>query len=87
MSLDVFKAVIRGYSDHLFDLQILSVYQGYWAGYYTRTKKPKNLEVILKKLLKARSNNGQKKSQKKATEVDVDTFLMREQMRLSKFKK
>ena len=86
MSLDVFKAVVRGYSDHIFDLQILSVHQGYWAGYYSRAKKPKSLDTILKKLLKAKSKDHIKKSQKKATDVDVDTFLKREQMRLSQIK-
>lgn len=87
MSLDVFRAVTRGYSDHLFDLQILAVHQGYWAGYYSRAKKPKGLDTVLKKLLKAKSNDNKKKSHKKATEVDVDTFLMREQIRLSKLNK
>lgn len=86
MSLDVFKAVVRGYSDHIFDLQIVSVHQGYWAGYYSRVKKPKSIDTVLKKLLKVKSKDNQKKSQKKVTEVDVETFLQREQMRLSKIK-
>lgn len=87
MSLDVFRAVVRGYSDHMFDLQILAVHQGYWAGYYGRAKKPKNLDAVLKKLIKLKSKDSSKKSQKKATEIDVDTFLKREQMRLSKISK
>lgn len=89
MSLDVFRAVVRGYSDHIFDLQIISVHQGYWAGYYSRAKKPKGIDVILKKLLKAKSKSkdNQKKSQKKVTDVDVETFLQREQIRLSKINK
>ncbi len=87
MSLDVFNAVIRGYSDHIFDLQVVAVHQGYWAGYYGRARKPKNLDTVLKKLLKAKSKDSRKNSQKKVTEVDVETFLKREQERLSKLNK
>ena len=87
MSLDVFKAVVRGYSDHMFDLQIVAVHQGYWAGYYSRARKPKGLDTVLKKLLKVKSKDISKKSQSKVTEVDVETFLQREQMRLSKLNK
>lgn len=86
MSLDVLKAVIRGYTDHMFDLQLISVQQGYWAGYYNRAKKPKSLETILKKLLKSRTKDSHKESSKKSQqnmEVDVETFLKREQQRLA----
>ena len=83
MSLDMFRAVIQGYSDHIFDLQLVAVHQGYWSGYYNRAKKPKNLETILKKLFKAKEKDNK---HKKAEDVDVDTFLAREQMRLSQMK-
>ena len=87
MSLDMFKAVVQGYSDHMFDLQLIAVHQGYWAGYYGRSKKPKGLDNILKKMLKAREKNSAKPVQhSKATDVDVETFLAREQLRLSKLK-
>lgn len=87
MSLDMLKAVIQGYSDHIFDLQLLSAHQGYWSGYYNRAKKPKNLETILKKLFKAKEKQDEKPhKQKKVNEVDIDTFLAREQLRLSKMK-
>lgn len=84
MSLDVFNAVVRGYSDHIFDLQLVAVHQGYWAGYYSRAKKPKGLDIVLKKMLRIKSKDNQKKSQSKVTEVDIETFLQREQIRLSK---
>lgn len=89
MSLDMFKAVIDGYADHLFDLQIISVHQGYWAGYYGRAKKPKNLESIVKKMFKAREKSSKKSKpyeQKKVPDVDVEAFLAMEQKRLSKMK-
>ena len=87
MSLDMFKAVIHGYSDHIFDLQLVAVHQGYWAGYYGRAKKPKSLETILKKLFKVKekSDKGHYK-QRKVEEVDVEGFLAKEQLRLSKMK-
>lgn len=88
MSLDVFKAVIKGYSDHIFDLQLLAVHQGYWSGYYNRSKKPKNLETILKKMFKAKEKGeGKSYTQKKVEDVDVESFLAMERLRLSQMKK
>lgn len=89
MSLDMFKAVVKGYSDHMFDLQLIAVHQGYWAGYYNRAKKPKSLETILKKMFKAREKDENKNNnhvQKKVEDVDVEGFLARERLRLSKMK-
>ena len=89
MSLDTFRAVIHGYSDHLFDLQMLAVHQGYWAGYYGRAKKPKNVGYVLKKLLKSKEKNDNKSkqgAQQKAEDVDVEAFLALEQRRLSLLK-
>lgn len=87
MPLDVLKAVIKGYSDHVFDLQLLAVHQGYWAGYYGRSKKPKNLETILKKMFKAKEKGENKNfKQKKVEDVDVEGFLAMERLRLSKMK-
>lgn len=87
MSLDVFRAVIKGYSDHIFDLQIVAVHQGYWSGYYNRAKKPKGLGTILKKMFKAKEkeDDGSYK-QKKVDEVDVESFLAKERLRLSQMK-
>lgn len=87
MSLDVFRAVIQGYSDHIFDLQLVAVHQGYWSGYYNRMKKPKNLEAILKKMFKAKEKGDDKSyKQKKVEDVDVEGFLAKERLRLSQMK-
>lgn len=87
MSLDVLKAVVKGYSDHIFDLQLVAVHQGYWSGYYNRSKKPKSLETILKKLFKAKEKDDNKNiKQKKVEDVDVESFLAMERLRLSKMK-
>ena len=87
MSLDMLKAVIQGYSDHMFDLQLVAVHQGYWAGYYNRAKKPKSLETILNKMFKGKEKKDNKNSkQKKVEDVDVEAFLAREQQRLSQMK-
>jgi hypothetical protein len=84
----MFKAVVKGYSDHIFDLQLIAVHQGYWSGYYNRAKKPKSLESILKKLFKAKEkNNDTPRRQKKMADVDVESFLARERLRLSQIKK
>lgn len=78
MSLEVFKACLRGYSDMLFDRQILGVQQGYWAGYYGRAKKPKSVKSILQKLMKIHKEKPVTKNTEKP-EVDVDAFLAMEQ--------
>lgn len=87
MSLDVFKAVIEGYSDHIFDLQLVAVHQGYWSGYYNRAKKPKSLETILRKMFNAKEKDKNKsRNHNKVEDVDVETFLARERLRLSQMK-
>ena len=79
MSLDVFNACIKGYSNRLFDLQIVSVQTGYWAGYFTRAKKPKSLKSILNSMVKAKSKEDKSSDKSiKAPEVDVDAFLAME---------
>lgn len=87
MSLDVFKAVVQGYSDHIFDLQVVAVHQGYWSGYYNRTKKPKGLDKIIRKMFQTKSKkDSQPDKRTRAEDVDVETFLAREQKRLSQIK-
>lgn len=73
MSAEVFKACVRGYTDRIFDLQILGVQQGYWAGYYTRTRKPKPLKSIIDKLFKSKTKNKGSIDVSKP-EIDVETF-------------
>jgi hypothetical protein len=78
MSLDVFKACAQGYSDRLFDLQVLGVQEGYWAGYYGRAKKPKSFSSIVKTLMKSRQKKADMPRQHQA-DVDVDVFKQMEE--------
>ena len=78
MSLEVFQAYVLGYSDHLFDQQILAVQAGYWAGYYSKAKRPKNIKSILTSMLRKRTQ-AEKKVRTPAPEVDVEAFLAMEQ--------
>lgn len=80
MSMDVFQAYLKGYSDHLFDLQLLGVQQGYWSGYYGRAKKPKNLNSVMEKLMR----NRHKGSRQHAPDVDVEAFKAMEERFLQK---
>lgn len=87
MSLDMFRAVVDGYSDHIFDLQVVAVQQGYWSGYYNRAKKPKGIDAIVKKLFNSKekgSSKSKRPKQKKADDVDVEAFLAMERRRLGK---
>lgn len=80
MSLNQFRAVIRGYEDHLFDLECLAVHAGYWAGYYGNTKRPKSLKSVLESLYKnhLQSKKKQVSTKVEKPEVDIDQFLRRE---------
>lgn len=72
MSLEVFRACSEGYADHLTDLEILSVQQGYWVGYYSNSKRPKSVKSIIDRILRSREKGSH------ASEVDVESFLERE---------
>ena len=75
MSLDVFRACSRGYSARMFDTQILGVQQGYWAGYYSRTKKPKSVKSIVDKMVREKSRS----TKQEKPDVDVEAFLKMEE--------
>ena len=76
MPLDVFRACISGYSDHIFDLQILGVQQGYWAGYYTRARKSKPPQRVIEKMLQTKTKCNEKTGSNVARpEVDVAAFM------------
>lgn len=82
MSLDVFRAVVKGYSDRLLDMQILSVQTGYWAAYYVgskHTKKPKDVAAsMLQAHMKSEDRQQKVAVSAPAPAADVDTFLARE---------
>lgn len=75
MPLEVFKACVDGYSDRLFDAQILGVHQGYWAGYYSRVKRPKQLKDIIKTLFKNHKTIESKKPGILYPDIDVEAFM------------
>ena len=82
MNLPQFKACIKGYENHLFDLECLAVHAGYWAGYYSNAKRPKSLSSILKELCKKHVSAEQRdrsSTQIERPDVDVDQFLRREE--------
>ena len=76
MSLDVFQAYIQGYSDRLFDQQIMSVQSGYWAAYFTNSKHPKPVKTIISEMSikKDKVDKSHSKNVVKP-EVDVEAFL------------
>lgn len=77
MSLEVLNAYLKGYSDHLFNLQLLSIQQGYWAGYFTRAKRAKPLKKIIDELVRGRTKKAPKRLEDKP-DVDVEAFLKAE---------
>lgn len=76
MSLDTLNAVVEGYSDRVFDLQILQVHSGYWNAYYANSKHPKSVNTIVKQMARSRTDHG--KQREHADTVDVEAFLARE---------
>lgn len=79
MSMDVFRACIQGYADHVFDMQLLGVQSGYWAGYYSRAKKPKPIKSIIQNMLREKNRDTKHTKGVRAPEVDVAGFLAMEQ--------
>lgn len=78
MSLAIFKACVAGYEDRLFDLQVVSVYSGYWSGYYSNSRKPKKLDRIIQMMETERlKSRGEKtcSSQKHSNTIDVESFI------------
>lgn len=73
MSLEVFQVCLHGYTDRLLDQQILGVQQGYWAGYYSRAKKPKSVQSVVQKLVRTKIKE-HKSSKIEKPEVDVQAF-------------
>lgn len=78
MSLPMFNACVAGYSEHIFDLQLLTVHTGFWAGYYSNSKKPKKLGAVLKSIIKNKESASKKPSQCHVPDVDVEAFLEQE---------
>lgn len=78
LSLEVFQACVKGYADHMFDLQLTGVQQGYWAGYYSSAKKPKPLKYIIDKLFKSHQKSEHNAQLVEKPDVDVDAFLAME---------
>lgn len=77
MSLETLNAYAEGYSDQLFDQQLIAIQTGFWAGYYSNAKHPKSLKNVLKDMAKKHLKS--KKSNKShQPEVDVDSFLAME---------
>lgn len=78
--MDMFKACIQGYSDRLFDGQILSVQTGYWAAYYSNAKHPKPTKTIISEMSRNKLKAETKHQGRVAKpEVDVDAFLATEE--------
>lgn len=78
MSLDVFKACVAGYTDRLFDQQLNGVQAGYWAGYYSRAKRPTSPKSIIERMLRKKDANDARSKRKHADEVDVEGYLAME---------
>lgn len=78
MSMETFQACLKGYTDRMFDQQVIGLQNGYWAGYYSNpnVKKPKPLKTVLKMFLKGKEKATQKQAH--VSDVDVDAFLQAE---------
>lgn len=76
------NAVVEGYQDHMFDMMCLSVYNGFWAGYYMNSKRAAKPGDVLQKMEKRRLAQKSKTVgtivSKPKAEVDVEAFLEQE---------
>lgn len=80
MSLDVFTAYTKGYSDRLLDQQILAMQTGHWAAYFVGSKHPKSPKELAEKMCNEHKKLDAKLENPAAPrpEVDVEGFLERE---------
>lgn len=76
ISLEVFQAYVDGYTDHMFDEQLMTVHTGFWAGYYANSKHPKSVKSIITSLQNKREHD--KQGSAHVDTVDVDAFLAME---------
>lgn len=79
MSLDLFQAVVQGYTDRLFDQQVIAVQAGFWAGYYSKVKHPKSVDSVISSMHKKKVRQDKRHLKAPAPVVDVEGFLAREQ--------
>lgn len=79
MNLDMFKAYVEGYQEHLFDMQCLAVHQGYWAGYF-QSKKPKKPNQLLEQMI--RDHTKEKNANVPKPEVDIDRIMRLDKKRM-----
>lgn len=77
MDLEMFKAYVDGYTDHMFDVQLMTVHAGFWAGYYSNSKHPKSVKAIMDSLQAKREKAST--GSVHADTVDVDAFLAMEE--------
>ena len=75
LNFDTFNAVVEGYTDRVFDQQLITVQTGYWSGYYSNSKHPKSVDSIMMKMIDSR----RKSSKSNVSEIDVEEFLRREE--------
>lgn len=78
MTLPMLKSIVKGYTDHQFDLQYLAILSGYYSGYYMGAKHPKSPMFLFRKMLDAKQI---KDKPKHTQEVDMDAAIFKFQER------
>ena len=80
MSLDVFTAYTKGYSDQLLDQQIIAMQTGHWAAYFVGSKHSKSPNELAKNMQKAHAKQDANTKNPSAPrpDVDVEGFLEKE---------
>lgn len=79
MSLSMFNACVEGYTNRLLDQRILGVYQGFWAGYYNRVKRPTPPATVAQRITKQAASKKSSQSTKARPDVDVAAFKATEE--------
>ena len=74
--MDMFKAAVDGFSDRLFEYQVLAVHVGFWSGYYSNASHPRSLDSVVTSMRNKHKANGQ--GQVHSEDVDVEAFLAME---------
>jgi len=87
MPLWMFEACLGGYQEHTTDILCMTVFAGYYSGYYSNTKRPKPPSEVIRKILKTHTPFTAKESEHSSKEQmsrKVNTFEARRERFLQK---
>lgn len=79
------RSAIKGYADHIFDLQYLAILSGYHSGYYMGAKHPKSPAVLFQSMVNAKQRKDRPSRYNTVTMDDAIAKFQEREERLRRF--